>query len=66
MHSQTLPMNNDFLRHLRCLQSSSRNEASRTSIMYLARNLPHLLTNEEVDRVGVEWRVYEMADIPEE
>ncbi|CAF1074423.1 unnamed protein product [Adineta steineri] len=63
---KTLPMNNDFLRHLRCLQSSSRNESSRTSIMYLARNLPHLLTNEEVDRVGVEWRVYEMADIPEE
>jgi len=34
--------------------------------MYLARNVPHLLTNEDVDRVGAEWRVYEMADIPDE
>jgi hypothetical protein len=34
--------------------------------MYLARHLPHLLTNEEVDRVGAEWRVYQMVDIPEE
>ena len=34
--------------------------------MYLSRHVPHLLTNEEVDRVGAEWRVYQMADIPEE
>ncbi|CAF1297097.1 unnamed protein product [Rotaria sp. Silwood1] len=64
---KSLPINNDFLRHLQCLQPSARKEqSSRTSIMYLARNLPHLLTNEEVDRVGAEWRVYEMADIPED
>ncbi len=34
--------------------------------MYLARHVSHLLTNEEVDRVDAEWRVYQMADIPEE
>ena len=34
--------------------------------MYLARNVPHLLTSEEVDRIGAEWHIYEMADIPDE
>ena len=34
--------------------------------MYLARSVPHLLTNEEVDRISVEWRVYEITDIPDE
>ncbi|CAF2878991.1 unnamed protein product [Rotaria sp. Silwood2] len=64
---KSLPIKNDFLRHLQCLQPSARKEQfSRTSIMYLARNLPHLLTNEEVDRVGAEWRVYEMADTSED
>ncbi|CAF1484038.1 unnamed protein product [Rotaria sordida] len=64
---KSLPINNDFLRHLQCFQPSARKEqSSRTSIMYVARNLPHLLTNEEVDRVGAEWHVYEMADIPED
>lgn len=28
--------------------------------------MPHLLTNEDVDRIGAEWRVYQLADIPEE
>jgi len=32
--------------------------------MYLARNVPYFLTNEEIDRAGAEWRVYAMADIP--
>ncbi|CAF3425785.1 unnamed protein product [Rotaria sp. Silwood2] len=64
---KSLPINNDFLRHVQCLQPLARKEqSSRTSIMYLARDLPHLLTNEEVDQVGAEWRVYEMADIPED
>ncbi|CAF5126209.1 unnamed protein product, partial [Rotaria sp. Silwood1] len=31
-----------------------------------SRHVTHLLTNEEMDRVGAEWRVYQMADIPEE
>ena len=26
----------------------------------------HLLTNEEIDRIGAEWRVYQTADVPEE
>ena len=43
-----------------------KDESPRSSIMYLARNVPHLLTNEEVDRIGAEWRIYEMADIPDE
>ncbi|CAF3335348.1 unnamed protein product [Rotaria sp. Silwood1] len=43
-----------------------KDESSRASIMYLARNVPHLLTSEEVDRVGAEWRIYEMADILDE
>lgn len=52
---------------MQCLQPSARKEqTSRTSIIYLARNVPHLLTSEEIDRVGAEWRVYEMADIPED
>jgi hypothetical protein len=64
---KSLPLNNDFLRHLQCLQPLARKEEySRTSIIYLARNVPHLLNNEEVDRVGAEWRVYQMADIPED
>jgi hypothetical protein len=64
---KSLPINNDFLRHLQCLQPLARKEqSSRTSIMYLARSLPYLLTNEEIDRIGAEWRVYEMADIPED
>ncbi|CAF0722491.1 unnamed protein product [Rotaria sp. Silwood1] len=50
-----------------CFQPSMRkDESSRASIMYLARNVPHLLTSEEVDRVGAEWRIYEMADILDE
>ncbi|CAF3741579.1 unnamed protein product [Rotaria socialis] len=54
-------------RHLQCLQPLARQqESSRTSIMYLSRHVPYLLTNEEIDRVGAEWRVYQMADIPEE
>lgn len=32
--------------------------------MYLARRVSYLLTNEEIDRIGAEWRVYEMADVP--
>ncbi|CAF1602250.1 unnamed protein product [Rotaria sp. Silwood1] len=65
--TKSLPLKNDFLRHLQCLQPLARKEeSSRTSIMYLSRHVPHLLTNEEVDRVGAEWRVYQMADIPEE
>ncbi|CAF1225658.1 unnamed protein product [Rotaria sordida] len=64
---KSLPISNDFLRHLQCFQPSMRkHETSRASIMYLARNLPHLLTSEEVDRVDAEWRVYEMADISDE
>ncbi|CAF2854754.1 unnamed protein product [Rotaria sp. Silwood2] len=65
--TKSLPLKNDFLRHLQCLQPLARKEeSSRTSIMYLSRHVPHLLTNEEVDRLGAEWRVYQMADIPEE
>ncbi len=64
---KSLPLKNDFLQHLRCLQPSVRqDESSRTSIMYLARKFPHLLTNEEIDRVGAESRVYQMVDIPVE
>ncbi|CAF3440502.1 unnamed protein product [Rotaria socialis] len=65
--TKSLPLKNDFLRHLQCLQPLARQqESSRTSIMYLSRHVPYLLTNEEIDRVGAEWRVYQMADIPEE
>jgi hypothetical protein len=34
--------------------------------MYLARNLSHFLTNDEIDRIGAEWRVYQLAEIPNE
>ncbi|CAF2981368.1 unnamed protein product, partial [Rotaria sp. Silwood2] len=63
---KSLPINNNFLRHLQCLDPLMRKESSRTSIMYPARNVPHFLNNEKVDLVGAEWRVYELADIPEE
>jgi hypothetical protein len=64
---KSLPLSNDFLRHLQCLQPLLRkDESSRNSILHLARNVPHLLTNEEVDRVGAEWRIYQMADIPDD
>ena len=65
--TKSLPIKNDFLRHLQCLQPLARKEeSSRISIMYLSWHVPHLLTNEEMDRVGAEWRVYQMTDIPEE
>ncbi|CAF4148664.1 unnamed protein product [Rotaria magnacalcarata] len=65
--TKSLPLKNDFLRHLQYLQPFPRQrESFRTSITYLSRHVPYLLTNEEVDRVGVGWCVYQMADIPEE
>jgi hypothetical protein len=37
-----------------------------THTLTLARSLPYLLNNEEVDRLGAEWRIYQLADILED
>ncbi|CAF1531235.1 unnamed protein product [Adineta ricciae] len=64
---RTLPINNTLLRHLQCLHPLLRKEsASRTNILCIARSMPFLFNEDEIDRLGVEWRTYEMADIPDD
>ncbi|CAF1285781.1 unnamed protein product [Rotaria magnacalcarata] len=64
---RTLPTNNTLLRHLQCLHPLLRTEsASRTNIMCITRSIPFLFNEEEIDRLSVEWRTYEMTDISDE
>ena len=52
---RTLPINNTLLRHLQCLHLLLRKESeSRTSILYIARSMPFLFNEEEIDRLSVE------------
>ena len=49
-----LPINNTLLRHLQCLHPLLRKEsACRTSILYVTRSMPFLLS-EEIDRLAIE------------
>ncbi|CAF4034203.1 unnamed protein product [Rotaria sordida] len=64
---RTLPLNNEFLRHVRFIHPLLRqHESTRNSMMIVARELPHLLSDDELDQLSAEWRLYENETIPNE
>ncbi|CAF2442928.1 unnamed protein product [Rotaria sp. Silwood2] len=64
---RTLPLNNEFLRHVRFIHPLSRqHESTRNSMMIVARELPHLLSDDDLDQLSAEWRLYENETIPNE
>ncbi|CAF1138765.1 unnamed protein product [Rotaria magnacalcarata] len=62
-----LPLGNDFLRHLQFMHPLIRQqESARTSLMIVARDLPQMLSGNDIDELHAEWRMYENENIPDE
>ena len=63
---RTLPLQNNFLRYLKCFHPLMRENAnSYANVMNVARQIPsEILSNEMIDRIGGEWRVYQNETIP--
>ncbi|CAF4274243.1 unnamed protein product, partial [Rotaria sp. Silwood2] len=65
--TRTLPLNNDLLRHLKCLHPMMRHsETSHISIMNIARSFPQMIVPDEIDRITAEWYLYQNENIPNE
>ena len=41
-------------------------ESARTSLMIVARDLPQMLSGNDIDELHAEWRMYENENIPDE
>ncbi|CAF4651079.1 unnamed protein product [Rotaria sp. Silwood1] len=64
---RTLPLNNDLLRHLKCLHPIMRHsETSHISIMNIARSFPQMIIPDDIDRITAEWYIYQNENIPNE
>ena len=60
-----LPLTNDTLRNLQCLQPTARSKPeSETFIRRLATKLRQVISQEEVSVVTDEWKLYSVDDIP--
>ncbi|CAF3267451.1 unnamed protein product, partial [Rotaria socialis] len=65
--TRTLPVTNKFLQNLQFMHPLQRHhESSSKSLMIIARDLPQLLSDDNLDYLNVEWRLYENETIPEE
>jgi hypothetical protein len=60
-----LPLNNSFLRDIQILHPSLRNVQNVDQIVRVARAVPSLLTDSEIDHVRNEWLTYSMEIIDE-
>lgn len=64
---RTLPLKNDLLRHLQCLQPTKRHsETSSISIVNIARSFPQITIPDDIDRIKAEWFIYQNEQIPNE
>ncbi|CAF4588684.1 unnamed protein product [Rotaria sp. Silwood2] len=62
---RTLPLNNEFLQHVRFIHPLLRqHESTRNSMMIVARELPHLLSDDDLDQLNAEWRLYVNETVP--
>ncbi|CAF2034039.1 unnamed protein product [Rotaria magnacalcarata] len=65
--TRTLPVTNNFLQNLQFMHPLQRHhESSSKSLMIIARDLPQLLSDDDLDYLNGEWRLYENETIPEE
>ncbi|CAF3008436.1 unnamed protein product [Rotaria sp. Silwood2] len=65
--ARTLPLTNNFLRNLQFINPLLRHhESSHDSLMIVARDLPQLFSNNDLDQLNAEWRLYENETIPDD
>jgi hypothetical protein len=60
-----LPLDNKFLRDVQILHHSLRNVQNSDQIVRVARAIPTLLTDNEIDRLRDEWLAYSIENIDE-
>jgi hypothetical protein len=60
-----LPLDNKFLRDVQILHHSLRNVQNSDQIVRIARAIPTLLTDNEIDRLRDEWLAYSIENIDE-
>jgi hypothetical protein len=60
-----LPLKNDFLRDIQILHHSLKDVRSADQIIRVARAVPHLLTDNEIDNLRDEWLAYSFETIDE-
>lgn len=61
-----LPLKNTFLRDVRIIHPLSQKVYDTDQIVRVARAVPNLLSNSEIDRLRDEWLSYALEDIDEE